>query len=119
MSFKPERFFARDGHQPEPDPSMFVFGFGRRICPGKHLADNNLYLNIAQSLAVFDIKKSVENGCEAEPTLKFEPGLISHPAPFKNFIKPRSPHHENMIRSTSNIYPWEESDGHTLESIEY
>ena len=119
MSFKPERFLMRDGHKPEPDPLMFVFGFGRRVCPGEYLADNNLYLNIAQSLAVFDIKKSMENGSEVAPALKFEPGLISHPAPFKNIIKPRSPQHENMIRSTSDTYPWEESDAQILESIEY
>ena len=119
MSFKPERFLATDGREPAPDPHMFVFGFGRRICPGRILADNSLYLNIVQSLAVFNINKVVENGKEVEPTVKFTPGVVSHPEPFKNVITPRSPHYEKLIRSIQQKYPWEESDGKVLESMSY
>ncbi|KAI1209572.1 putative cytochrome P450 oxidoreductase OrdA-like protein [Annulohypoxylon truncatum] len=117
MIFKPERFLETDGHKPEPDPRMFAFGFGRRICPGRYLADNALYLNIAQSLAMFKISKYLENGREISPTIKFEPGVISHPAPFKNVIKPRSPHHEALIRSIEKTYPWKESDSKALAGI--
>ncbi|OTA95517.1 hypothetical protein M434DRAFT_393743 [Hypoxylon sp. CO27-5] len=119
MTFKPERFLAIEGREPEPDPHMFVFGFGRRICPGRYLADNALYLNIAQSLAVFSISKAVENGQEIEPIIKPEPGVVSHPSPYKNILKPRSPHHERLIRSIEDIYPWQESDSRTLASISY
>ncbi|KAI1412256.1 putative cytochrome P450 oxidoreductase OrdA-like protein [Hypoxylon sp. FL1857] len=119
MEFKPERFLAMNGHEPEPDPHMFVFGFGRRICPGRYLADNALYLNVAQSLAVFNISKIVENEREVTPTAKFEPGVVSHPVPYKNVIKPRSPHHEKLIRSIEEIYPWQESDSKTLAGISY
>ncbi|KAI0128219.1 putative cytochrome P450 oxidoreductase OrdA-like protein [Hypoxylon sp. NC0597] len=119
MTFKPERFLATEGHEPEPDPHIFAFGFGRRICPGRYLADNALYLSIAQSLAVFNITKVVENGREVEPIVKLEPGVISHPAPYKNVIKPRSPHHERLIRSIEETYPWQESDSKTLAGISY
>jgi cytochrome P450 len=30
--FDPERFLGSD---PELDPKLYVFGFGRRLCPGK------------------------------------------------------------------------------------
>ncbi|EJD05112.1 cytochrome P450 [Fomitiporia mediterranea MF3/22] len=40
----------------EEDPSIMVFGFGRRVCPGKYLADSNLWLAIANVLAMFDIE---------------------------------------------------------------
>ncbi|KAK5275755.1 hypothetical protein LTR40_012544, partial [Exophiala xenobiotica] len=116
MSFKPERFLSSNGHTPEPDPHMYVFGFGRRICPGKILADNALYLTIAQSLAVFRIGKAVDQGKkEIEPEVKFQPGVVSHPVPYRNTIKPRSAHHEELIRKIENMYPWQESDAKTLE----
>lgn len=30
FTFKPERFLGEDGREPELDPRLFVFGFGRR-----------------------------------------------------------------------------------------
>src|SRR5580658_4152704 len=62
MTFKPERFLGLEDRDPEPDPNTLSFGFGRRICPGRVLADTSVYLTIAQSLAVFNISKAVENG---------------------------------------------------------
>lgn len=119
LSFKPERFLATET-APELDPHTFVFGFGRRVCPGRILADNALYLNVARSLAVFDVSKPVgEDGREVEPAVRMEPGVVSHPAPFRTAIKPRSPHHENLIRATEAAHPWEESDGKVLENITY
>ncbi|KAH7374847.1 cytochrome P450 [Plectosphaerella cucumerina] len=94
MAFMPERFM---GQEPAPDPSQFVFGFGRRICPGRLLADNALYLSIAQSLAVFDIGKAVEGGVEIQPEVKFTPGVVSHPQPYRYRITPRSSGHRALI----------------------
>ncbi|KAL1965863.1 hypothetical protein VTN77DRAFT_4996 [Rasamsonia byssochlamydoides] len=117
MVFKPERFL---GPTPEPDPHTFAFGFGRCICPGRLLADSTLYLSIAKSLAVFNITKPVdENGREVEPVVEFLPGVISHPAPFKTRITPRSPKHEELIHSVEREHPWQKSDAETLESIAY
>ncbi|KAJ4267248.1 hypothetical protein NW762_003351 [Fusarium torreyae] len=115
MQFKPERFLPVDGNQPETDPHHYAFGFGRRICPGKILADNTVFLNIAQTIAVFSISKDES---EAEAELKFTPGIVCRPEPFKVIIKPRSDHHEQLIRSVEQIYPWEKSDGYILESME-
>ncbi|KAF9889863.1 hypothetical protein FE257_006953 [Aspergillus nanangensis] len=61
MQFKPERFIESDSHIPEYDPYMLAFGFGRRTCPGRVLADASVYLNVTQSLAVFNISKSIED----------------------------------------------------------
>ena len=36
MAFKPERFL---GDEPQQEPNLLVFGFGKRICPGRFLAD--------------------------------------------------------------------------------
>lgn len=34
MAFDPTRFLPEVGKEMSPDPRNFVFGFGRRICPG-------------------------------------------------------------------------------------
>ncbi|KAG6354440.1 hypothetical protein INS49_004457 [Diaporthe citri] len=54
--FMPERFLAPFE---EPDPAGFVFGFGRRICPGRRLAESEstLFLAMAKVLATFDMTK--------------------------------------------------------------
>ncbi|GJC89981.1 O-methylsterigmatocystin oxidoreductase [Colletotrichum liriopes] len=117
MGFKPERFLASEGHEPEADPHKFVFGFGRRICPGRNLAENSIFLTVAQTLAVYSLSKPVRDGRVVEPSIKFTPGVISHPAPFDISIKPRSPHHEKLIRAIEETYPWQPSDAKTLESL--
>jgi hypothetical protein len=114
MTFKPERFLETNGHTAELDPPTISFGFGRRVCPGKLLADANLFLTVAQSLAVFDFSKGSE---DIQP--EFLPGVISHPAPYKLSITPRSPEHEKLIRSVEVEHPWEESDAATLEKVVY
>uniref|UniRef100_A0A0W0F5Y3 Cytochrome p450 n=1 Tax=Moniliophthora roreri TaxID=221103 RepID=A0A0W0F5Y3_MONRR len=45
--FRPERFLNEDGTHKEPPPDTkdeghYSFGFGRRICPGRHLASNTV-----------------------------------------------------------------------------
>lgn len=50
--FMPERFL---GESPEKDPRIMAFGFGRRICPGRLLADETVFITCAMSIAVFDI----------------------------------------------------------------
>ncbi|OJT09761.1 O-methylsterigmatocystin oxidoreductase [Trametes pubescens] len=56
--FKPERFLDCNGRYTTAaaqDPRRFLFGFGRRSCPGMHVADNFLYIVIATVLAAFTI----------------------------------------------------------------
>ncbi|KAG1878398.1 cytochrome P450 [Suillus tomentosus] len=88
--FNPERFLAKDGKEPEADPRRACFGFGRRLCPGLHLADASIWISAATSLAVFDVSKVVENGVEITPEIDPSSGSISHPKPFKCSIKARS-----------------------------
>ncbi|KAK7731531.1 hypothetical protein SLS53_008771 [Cytospora paraplurivora] len=114
--FDPTRFL---GPNPALDPRNYVFGFGRRICPGKQLADSSMWLTIARSLAVFDIKKGVDGtGKEIEPEVSSMPGVISHPVPFTAVVTPRSSKHEDLIRQVEKIHPWEKSNADELEAIE-
>ncbi|KAI9039226.1 cytochrome P450 [Aspergillus affinis] len=114
MTFKPERFLSEKGHTPERDPNIFAFGFGRRICPGRVLANADIYLTIAQAVASLNITKPVKNGKEIPVKAEFLPGVISHPAPFEVTIKPRSRGHEDLIREVERLGPEAKSDAEAL-----
>ena len=120
MAFRPERFIDTPTHKAEPDPRTWTFGYGRRVCPGRYVADNALFITIAQSLAVFKVEKLIdENGKVVEPELKFEPGVVSHPVPYRTSITPRSSEHEKLIRKAEQEYPWEESDAKALATVKW
>ncbi|OBZ67818.1 O-methylsterigmatocystin oxidoreductase [Grifola frondosa] len=54
--FHPERFIKNGQLDPDvKDPKMLIFGFGRRICPGRHLADATFFINVASVLHVYNI----------------------------------------------------------------
>ena len=59
---------------PEQNVRDFVFGFGRRICPGRELADATLFMAAAMSIAVFDLQVP-EGG--RKPSFEFKPGTIA------------------------------------------
>ncbi|KAF7338015.1 Cytochrome P450 [Mycena venus] len=90
LAFNPSRFIASDEHTPEPDPRDFIFGFGRRVCPGKLIADASVFIACAMTLATFTISKAVKNGKTIQPVEDYQSGTISSPAPFVCSIKPRS-----------------------------
>ncbi|KAK0436539.1 cytochrome P450 [Armillaria borealis] len=90
FEFKPERFLRTENKEPEPDPYKSVFGFGRRICPGRVLADASIFISCAMVLSVFNISKYSANGVTFEPDMGHTAGTISHPTPFKCTIKARS-----------------------------
>jgi len=104
---------------PAPEATEWMFGFGRRICPGRFFAQTSVWLTIARALAVFNISKGLdESGREIEPVIDASPGIISRPGPYKASFKPRSAQHEALIRQAETLYPWEQSDSHELADIE-
>ncbi|KAG5745174.1 hypothetical protein H9Q70_012134 [Fusarium xylarioides] len=111
MAFKPERFLGPDA---ETDPGHFVFGFGRRICPAQAMADKTLFLNMAQTLAVLDIR--VKEGAEM-PKAEFTSGVVSHPKPFETAIQARSSEHRKLIESIERMHPFQQSDADTLANL--
>ncbi|KAG1837953.1 cytochrome P450 [Suillus tomentosus] len=100
--FNPERFLAKDGKEPEMEPRIACFGFGRRICPALHLADAFIWISTAMSLAAFDISKVVEDGVEITPEVDPSTASSSHPKPFKCSIKPRSAIALELIEQDAN-----------------
>ncbi|TDL20071.1 cytochrome P450 [Rickenella mellea] len=118
FDFKPERFL---GETPEPDPHSFTFGFGRRICPGKELADTSLFLVICQTLAVFAIAKPIspETGEPYTPKCDYLPGLVSHLKPYECRITPRSERLRKLVESVDEDFGTVgESDANILKELQ-
>ncbi|PIL26282.1 hypothetical protein GSI_12038 [Ganoderma sinense ZZ0214-1] len=92
--FLPDRHLNENGDGLAQDrelPSTYVFGFGRRICPGQAFADAVLWLAIAHIVAAFDIRPVVDAfGVPVVPPAAFKPGFTSQPARFQCNIVPRS-----------------------------
>nr|BAL05105.1 cytochrome P450 [Phanerodontia chrysosporium] len=102
-AFDPTRFLTPDGklNPSAPDPVEAAFGFGRRICPGRHFAMDAIWMNLAFILATFNIEKPLdEAGRPIEPSGLYTPGLLSHPEPFRVKFTPRSKAAEALIRET-------------------
>lgn len=115
-SFDPDRFLEPRN---EPDPMTHTFGYGRRVCPGRFFADSGLYLNIAQSLAAFNINKAVgKDGKEVEVNVKPKPGILTYPTEFGFHVEPRSEKHVQLIRQLERQHPWKASDAELLESVD-
>ncbi|KAG6832007.1 hypothetical protein H0H92_006043 [Tricholoma furcatifolium] len=65
--FDPSRYLPSPAGRSEPF-STSHFGFGRRICPGRHLADDNIWIAIATTLATMKFSKAVgDDGKEITP----------------------------------------------------
>ncbi|KAF9885356.1 hypothetical protein FE257_012973 [Aspergillus nanangensis] len=115
-SFDPDRFLEPRN---EADPMTEAFGYGRRICPGRFFAESSLYINIVQSLAVFNINKAVgQDGRAIEVNVKPKAGILTYPTEFDFKIEPRSEKHVQLIRQLEHAHPWETSDADLLESVD-
>ncbi|KAF8992407.1 cytochrome P450 [Cyathus striatus] len=99
--FKPERFFKENG-QLNGDISELPFGFGRRICPGRHMASATVWLTIATILSAFNIRKAKDDyGNEIPVSGVYTDATVSHPEPFKCSITPRSEAAIELINSVN------------------
>ncbi|KAJ7439497.1 cytochrome P450 [Mycena latifolia] len=104
FAFRPERFLNKEA--PLPDPSSIAFGWGRRICPGRFLAENSLWLHVATMLACFNIKRAIGvDGKEIIPPREYTSGMASRPLPFPCSITPRSEAVVDLIKHSVASLP--------------
>jgi Cytochrome P450 len=115
--FKPERFLHANGTLRDDATLTSVFGFGKRICPGRHYVDATLFIVAATVLSVFRIEKRCDSEGEAFD-FSYSGGLVrcveqfffwhgglsfivlpSRPNPFPCSISPRDERAEELIIS--------------------
>ncbi|KAH7923969.1 cytochrome P450 [Leucogyrophana mollusca] len=88
--FTPERFLDNQGQLLDPESPSFSFGFGRRICPGRHIGEASVWAVIASTLAVFEFSKAKDaQGKDIDFVPTSSVGLTRHPDPFPCRITPR------------------------------
>lgn len=100
-NFNPDRYMpAEEGGLGEPFPNG-QFGFGRRVCIGKHLAEASVWIVVASMLSSMNIEKGRdESGNEIEPEVELTSGLTSHPKRFACRIVPRDERAVEAVRQT-------------------
>ncbi|KAG9311163.1 cytochrome P450 [Chiua virens] len=101
--FIPERHLADKVKEIATDPYSYAFGFGRRICPGRHLGDNMVFLLFSAILATVNISKKKDvNGDEIPLMPSYTPGLVSYPYPFEVDIEPASKEAISVIKEKAS-----------------
>ncbi|KAG6873150.1 hypothetical protein C0995_002303 [Termitomyces sp. Mi166 len=97
--FIPERFLDPDPVNAVTDSGVWAFGYGRRVCPGKSLAENSLAVLIPTILAAFDILPPEDGVVEPKHGLD----LYSYPESFKCRIVPRSTKAAELVRKRAAV----------------
>ncbi|KAG2099603.1 cytochrome P450 [Suillus discolor] len=90
--FNPQRWID-DAGRVRSDLRFFTFGFGRRVCPGQHVANRSVFITTALILWAFRLS---ENPGAKIDTLAFSDTANIHAAPFEICFAKRID--ENVIR---------------------
>ncbi|KAL0566127.1 hypothetical protein V5O48_015888 [Marasmius crinis-equi] len=90
-----EAYEALRARRRERDPRTYVFGFGRRQCPGQNLVYSSAWLVIVCLLATVDWSFSDDGRGEAgrkeeESKVDFENAVFRQPTNFRLDVRPRS-----------------------------
>lgn len=97
--FKPERWLDADSENGPIRVQKVVFGFGRRICPGRHWADNTVFIAVASILATFNIERAKDaDGAHIPPNENLSAKTVRHLGPSKCVFVPRSTKLVDIIR---------------------
>ncbi|KAJ5851257.1 uncharacterized protein N7529_010642 [Penicillium soppii] len=101
FGFKPDIKELSDGIR-----QTYGFGAGRRICPGSHLAENSLSINVAKILWAFDIRAGTDpstgNQLRGEEVIvdiatQWTDGFLIAPKPFPIVMLLRSEKHREVL----------------------
>jgi hypothetical protein len=69
---------------------MYAFGFGRRVCPGTHIAEQSLFANLATVLHTLDVMRAKDHdGMEVIPDVGVNSGVLCHALPFPYELRMR------------------------------
>ncbi|KAG9310289.1 cytochrome P450 [Chiua virens] len=84
--FDPQRWLTPEGNVRD-DIRFCTYGFGRRTCPGLHIANRSIFMNTALILWAFCISDDPKAPID---TFDFTETVNQHPAPFRVVFEPRS-----------------------------
>ncbi|KAF9070698.1 cytochrome P450 1 [Rhodocollybia butyracea] len=88
--FMPERYLDSPDGPFTNINDVYAFGFGRRVCVGRYMAENTVWLTIASIMATFDLCKAKDDGGdEIDIPEEYTQTFFRHPKPYQSCIKPR------------------------------
>jgi cytochrome P450 len=90
LTFNPDRFAGRTATAPSYAASgdyasrdHYGYGAGRRLCPGIHLAERNLFVGMAKLLWAFDLsEKAGADPIDIDPETGYSEGFLHCAKPF-------------------------------------
>ncbi|KAL3473717.1 cytochrome P450 [Aspergillus californicus] len=93
--YRPERWLEKEAESGLPHSP---FGFGRRLCPGRHVAHSSISAVIAQMLWGYDFSHVYRDGkkVEVDPWDLILTAVVNS-APYEASFKVRSPKHQEII----------------------
>lgn len=103
--FIPERWLGEDGSL--KDLPQTGFGFGRRICSGRNIARNGLFIHMAKLMWAFDVEVGISDVTgkrEAVDDLAGSEGFVFIPAPFKAVFRPRGAGARDLIEDQGSTH---------------
>ncbi|KAH6884509.1 cytochrome P450 [Thelonectria olida] len=126
-AFRPERWLAEDVQDKEQhiDPGgwnktalkdlpLTAFGFGRRICAGRVIARNQLFIQMARMLWAFDVEAGVVNESTGERHkvhhMDCTEGLVALPKPFRAVMRPRGQWVRDVITKSGTTHGLDHSE---------
>ncbi|OJJ96367.1 hypothetical protein ASPACDRAFT_54706 [Aspergillus aculeatus ATCC 16872] len=127
FSFRPERYldshplrsavYAAGGDVHARD--HFTFGAGRRICPGIHLAENGLFLAVANLIWAYEFRLPLDEKTGQEMPLDigdeaFMEGAIRVPKPYAIRILARNPARSALIQES---WKTAQKEGYVLRGV--
>ncbi|KAJ8519138.1 hypothetical protein ONZ45_g3868 [Pleurotus djamor] len=94
-TFNPLRYLPKSIGGNEEPPFTAAFGFGRRICPGRHLATSSIWIAVATILATLSITPTT---ARTPIDVTYGAGLTRHPEELPCEISPRSHESKKLVR---------------------
>ncbi|KAK5451326.1 hypothetical protein LTS15_008090 [Exophiala xenobiotica] len=121
--FRPERYLGHsklaNDYAGSPDwanRDHYGYGAGRRICPGMHFAERNMWRVTAKLLWAFEFAEPLDP--KTGKVISLDPdaynrGILQAPLPYDVRVTPRSPRHVQTIEreiaaAKEFLKPWEE-----------
>ncbi|KAF9066792.1 cytochrome P450 [Rhodocollybia butyracea] len=102
--FIPERFLDSPSGPFKSVNDIYAYGFGRRVCPGRYIADTTVWLTIAYVLATLDLRKAKDNeGNDIDIPGDFTKTFFRHPMPYISSILPRDAQARDLISATAEL----------------